>query len=98
MINFEPSCKFGGTVSIHKSVLSKVICFFSLSDFLTFKRIEEVAHKSLPTIRDYDNHIYVRKFKDSFLMGVFEPQARPWNFNSGETTTHVPGIAIAHSL
>ena len=28
-------------------------------------------------------------------MGAFEPVARPWNFNSGETTTHVPGIAIA---
>mgnify|MGYP001162937956 FL=1 len=66
-----------------------------LSDFLTFKRIEEIAQTSLPTVRDYDNHIYLRKFKDSFLMGVFEPKARPWKFNSGETTTltttHIPG-------
>ena len=25
-------------------------------------------------------------------MGVFEPRARPWKFNTGETKTHVPGV------
>ncbi|CAL8101820.1 unnamed protein product [Orchesella dallaii] len=32
----------------------------------------------LPTIRDYDSHIYIRKLKDnSFLMGGFEKNAKP---------------------
>ena len=48
--------------------------------FLSFKRIDEIADKPLPTVRDYDNHIYLRRIRDSFLMGAFEPKARPWRY------------------
>ena len=60
--------------------------------FLTFKRIEEIANKSIPTVRDYDNHIYLRRFRDSFLMGAFEPKARPWKLTTGRPKMHKPGI------
>ena len=39
--------------------------------FLSFKRIDEIADKPLPTVRDYDNHIYLRRIRDSFLMGDY---------------------------
>ena len=64
----------------------------SYLDFLTFKKIDEIADKNLPTVRDYDNFIYLRKFKDSFLCGVFEPNARPWTMNTGASKTHQPGV------
>ncbi len=60
--------------------------------FLTFKKIAEIANKSLPTVRDYDNHIYMRRIRDSFLMGAFEPKARPWRLTSGRPKTHKPGV------
>ncbi len=47
--------------------------------FLTFKDIPELANKKLPNVRDYDNHIYSRRWKDSFLIGAFERKARPYN-------------------
>lgn len=58
--------------------------------FLSFKRIDEIADKPLPTVRDYDNHIYLRRIRDSFLMGAFEPKARPWRYVI--TTTKKAGI------
>ena len=58
-----------------------------------FKKIDEIADKNLPTVRDYDNFIYLRKFKDSFLCGMFEPNARSWNLNTKTSTGHQPGIA-----
>lgn len=40
--------------------------------------VDENLPKNLPTIRDYDAHIYVRKMNDnSFLMGGFEKTAKP---------------------
>jgi pyruvate dehydrogenase phosphatase regulatory subunit len=46
--------------------------------FLTYKDIPELAGKRLPNVRDYDNHIYSRTWKDSFLVGAFERKARPF--------------------
>ncbi len=47
--------------------------------FLTFKPIPELKDKKLPNVRDYDSRIYVRQLASSFMMGVFEKQARPWD-------------------
>lgn len=44
--------------------------------FLTFKEIPELAGKKLPNVRDYDSHIYARTWRDSFLIGAFEREAR----------------------
>ena len=63
--------------------------------FLTFKDIPELAGKHLPTVRDYDNYTYIRSWNDSFLMGAFEPKARPWELRGGNRSylqTHTPGI------
>jgi pyruvate dehydrogenase phosphatase regulatory subunit len=60
--------------------------------FLTFKKMAEVEGKMLPVVRDYDNHIYLRRIRDSFLMGAFEPKARPWKLATGEPKTHQPGV------
>lgn len=50
--------------------------------FLTFKEIPEMKDKQLPIVRDYDNHTYFRVWNNSFLMGTFEREARPWNVKS----------------
>ena len=60
--------------------------------FLTFKRMPEIEALTLPTVRDYDNHIYLRRIRNSFLMGAFEPKARPWKLTSGKPKTHTPGV------
>ena len=61
--------------------------------FLTFKDIPELAGKHLPTIRDYDNYTYIRSWNDSFLMGAFEPKARPWKLRfKYYMQSHTPGV------
>ena len=47
--------------------------------FLAFKHKPELQGKKLPNVRDYDSRIYLRQTGSSFLMGVFEKQARPWD-------------------
>ena len=47
--------------------------------FLTFKELPELTGKKLPNVRDYDNHTYYRVWNNSFLMGAFERQARPFD-------------------
>ena len=47
--------------------------------FLTFKPIPGLNDHKLPNVRDYDSRIYVRQLASSFMMGVFEKQARPWD-------------------
>ena len=47
--------------------------------FLAFKHKPELQDKKLPNVRDYDSRIYLRQTGSSFLMGVFEKQARPWD-------------------
>ena len=74
-----------------------LICIFAVPIcpaehyFLSFKRIDEIANKKLPAVRDYDNHIYLRRIRDSFLMGAFEQKARPWKLQSGIPKKHKPG-------
>ena len=61
--------------------------------FLTFKDIPELAGKHLPTVRDYDNYTYLRSWNDSFLMGAFEPRARPWKLKENRfMQSHTPGV------
>jgi len=46
--------------------------------FLRTHSINEPLPKSLPTIRDYDSHTYIRHNQDnSFLLGGFEELAKP---------------------
>ncbi len=40
--------------------------------FLTFKELPELRGKQLPNVRDYDNNIYFRTWRNSFLIGAFE--------------------------
>jgi len=47
--------------------------------FLTFQPIKELSDAKLPNVRDYDSSIYVRQLASSFMMGVFEKEARPWD-------------------
>ena len=49
--------------------------------------------KTLPCVRDYDNHVYLRRWKDSFLMGAFEPKARAWKVGDAlRPRSHTPGV------
>ncbi len=49
--------------------------------------------KTLPCVRDYDNHIYLRRWRNSFLMGAFEPKARAWKVGDAlRPRTHTPGV------
>jgi glycine cleavage system aminomethyltransferase T/glycine/D-amino acid oxidase-like deaminating enzyme len=38
----------------------------------------EGAYPDLPTLRDYDGHIYAREEAGGLVVGGFEPRARPW--------------------
>ena len=40
---------------------------------------KELSDAKLPNVRDYDSSIYVRQLASSFMMGVFEKEARPWD-------------------
>lgn len=53
--------------------------------FLTFKEIPEFNNLELPNVRDYDSHIYLRTWNNSFLMGAFERVARPWSLDGNQT-------------
>lgn len=38
----------------------------------------EEMNSSLPVVRDLDNHIYFREDAGKMLLGMFEPNAKPW--------------------
>lgn len=46
--------------------------------YLVTGRIEGV-HPDLPVLRDPDGHIYFKEEVGGFVMGGFEPQAKPWD-------------------
>jgi glycine cleavage system aminomethyltransferase T/glycine/D-amino acid oxidase-like deaminating enzyme len=41
----------------------------------------EGARPDLPTLRDYDGHIYAREEAGGLVVGGFEPRARPWGMD-----------------
>jgi len=47
--------------------------------FMTFKQIPSMGDVKLPNIRDYDNFMYARQFGNTFMIGAYESQARPWD-------------------
>lgn len=45
--------------------------FYTLIPKNNFPDIPEVSGKTLPCVRDYDNHVYLRRWKNSFLVKIF---------------------------
>ena len=38
-------------------------------------------HAGLPSLRDYDGHIYIKEDAGKLLLGGFEPKAKPWGMD-----------------